>query len=958
MNDPRGSIWRKWDLHFHTPSSPCYEDKTVTNEAIIDCLKRHKIGAVAITDHNIIDKERIRRLKIIAGNEITIFPGIELISELGGRHPVHFIGIFPEDIDLDDISVKIQGRLGLTPKDIEAKGKNAAYVDLKDSAKVIHQLGGIVTIHAGTKSNTLEEIENTKAYKMRLKRDLVADSVNFLEIGRKEDVEDYENIVFPNIGKELPLIIASDNHNIGKYEVKEKCWIKADTTFKGLLQIINEPTDRIFIGEIPEVLANVNENSTKFLNTLRVKKTKDNHFEEKWFDSELVFNYGLVAIIGNKGSGKSAIGDILGLLGGSTHEADFSFLNASKFRKQPENKASYFEAKLVWASDEGIKKNLADPVISDEIERVKYMPQQFLDKICNELATEDETQFDKELKEAIFSHVSDSDKLGRDSLDDLIGYKTGLIEKDIERLIMRINNINQRISTSEEKSTPEYKSRLSNKVKGKESELEALQKNRPEEVKKPESKPEDEGADELNKITEKTDGLAAKIDGIKTDLETIALKISNADRVITLLKQFEEQFDELKRECFPLLKDLGLDFDAIAKLDVDYKSLTVIKDDLLRDRENKNSEIDPKIPKSLAFLLKEEKEKKKAILRKATETSKRFEEYKTMLANWEKKKASIIGNEAKKDSLLFLEKELEDLKKLPAEITRLKEERNELSLRIYSDKTKIVSIYRELYEPVQRFIEDHPLIAKSIDIRFDTALINVGFSDRFLGFINQRRAGTFCGKEEGGRALSDLLTRYDFNRPDSIITFLTEILEYLTFDVRVNKEARIKKDIKEQLKTHYKTRDLYDYLFSLEYLQPRYSIKLGDSNLNLLSPGERGAVLLIFYLLIDKSDLPLIIDQPEDNLDNQTVFDLLVPCIKEGKKRRQIFLITHNPNLAVVCDAEQIIRAYLDKNDSNKVTYVCGAIENPNLNLSLSDVLEGTLKAFDNRDSKYQRDES
>jgi len=75
-----------------------------------------------------------------------------------------------------------------------------------------------------------------------------------------------------------------------------------------------------------------------------------------------------------------------------------------------------------------------------------------------------------------------------------------------------------------------------------------------------------------------------------------------------------------------------------------------------------------------------------------------------------------------------------------------------------------------------------------------------------------------------------------------------------------------------------------------------------------LTVGERGTLLLVFYLLVDQRDVPLVIDQPDDNLDNQTVFEILVPCIKEAKKRRQVIIVTHNPNLAgSKCPADQII---------------------------------------------------
>ncbi|HET8563804.1 MAG TPA: ABC transporter, partial [Candidatus Binatia bacterium] len=147
--------------------------------------------------------------------------------------------------------------------------------------------------------------------------------------------------------------------------------------------------------------------------------------------------------------------------------------------------------------------------------------------------------------------------------------------------------------------------------------------------------------------------------------------------------------------------------------------------------------------------------------------------------------------------------------------------------------------------------------------------------------------------------------------------------------------------------------DLYDFVFSLDYLRPRYTLTMGGKALNELSPGERGMLLLVFYLLVDKEDIPLIIDQPEENLDNQTVYEVLVPCIKEAKQRRQMIIVTHNPNLAVVCDAEQVIYAAHNITERHRITYTPGSIENPTINRRIVDVLEGTRPAFNRRESKY-----
>ena len=64
-------------------------------------------------------------------------------------------------------------------------------------------------------------------------------------------------------------------------------------------------------------------------------------------------------------------------------------------------------------------------------------------------------------------------------------------------------------------------------------------------------------------------------------------------------------------------------------------------------------------------------------------------------------------------------------------------------------------------------------------------------------------------------------------------------------------------------------------------------------------------------------------------------------------------MVTHNPNLAVVCDAEQIIYSSFDRKNDATIKYVPGSIESPLINRHVVDVLEGTKIAFDNRRNKY-----
>lgn len=113
----RGSEWRRWDLHLHTASSYDYSYRGPdADEKLCEALRNNGIAAVAITDHFIIDKNRITHLKSLC-EDITFFPGVELRTDKGGKN-LHVILIFPETSNLDTLSndfdsMMIRGNKGL-----------------------------------------------------------------------------------------------------------------------------------------------------------------------------------------------------------------------------------------------------------------------------------------------------------------------------------------------------------------------------------------------------------------------------------------------------------------------------------------------------------------------------------------------------------------------------------------------------------------------------------------------------------------------------------------------------------------------------------------------------------------------------------------------------------------------------------------------------------------------------
>lgn len=164
QHDVRGSLWHRWDLHFHTPSSFDYGNKSVTNQQIVGRLIAEGVRVVVVTDHHTIDVARIRELQQLGGERLAVLPGIELRGDHGGE-PIHYICIFSEDCDLDHVWTTLQGSLGLTAVAIREKGGDEKiYVPIEDGAKQTRNLGGVVSIHAGTKSNSIESIKNNEQF--------------------------------------------------------------------------------------------------------------------------------------------------------------------------------------------------------------------------------------------------------------------------------------------------------------------------------------------------------------------------------------------------------------------------------------------------------------------------------------------------------------------------------------------------------------------------------------------------------------------------------------------------------------------------------------------------------------------------------------------------------------------------------------------------------------------------
>ncbi len=935
----RGSEWRRWDLHIHTASSYDYKYKQEdSDELLCSVLKENSIVACAITDHFLIDEDRITNLRKIAP-EITFFPAVELRTDKGDTN-IHVILIFSEQINLKELCEDFNVFKRSNAKN--ADDNHSVYWDYSKIEEFANDHNAIISIHAGRKDKGVDDrITNALQHNQAVKSEY-ASSVNIFEMGQIRDLDEYRKFVFPSIG-EKAMIICSDNHDPRKYHTNAKLWIKADPNFNGLKQAVIEP-DRIFTGDIPPTLDRVRKNKTKTIDKLKVTWSSDYTGNQgEWFrDVEIEFNPEMSVVIGNKGSGKTAIAEVVGLLGNSKNFSDFVFLHEDKFRKK--KLAKNFDATLTW-SDEvySTSANLNQVVDNNADELIHFVPQNSFEKFCNN----NDESFSNEVNNVVFSQMDGADKLGFTTFRELLSHEKSAIESRKKSIKLEIDTLNSDIKLLEEKRDSDHKQSLVNIYDTAQRELSEHLKNKPQEITPPEELNTEEYRD-CNRQLEEID-LEMKVQNEK--LEQLNRTQSDLSLIRTEFLNLERTINSKVNTLSGQLTEFNIEVSDVFNYQLNLEPLNLIY-------KNNESEL-----KKLARLLVPEDELNletdkdsltykrhmiQQIIQKFDNDNKgkltSYHKYLSDNREWNETNITLTNKVEKlrKDIEYIGDYKTSDLAK---EIRQMRKERLSKVKQLYECYTDEQSIYDKFKLPIVQFLEKYSIEL----INFPTA-INSGiyakeeFANGFVEkYIHNTVNGEFKGAD-GTKKIKEYISNADFTTESG----LEEFIALIEADLDKGFESKC---IHKAFKIRQYDQFLNDF-YKLTFLEARYSLQLFGKELNALSPGERGSLLLVFYLLLDARDNPLILDQPEDNLDNQSVAEILVPFIKAAKKRRQIIIITHNSNLAVVSDAEQVIRVKIDKQGDNKFTFESGSLESDIIE-DVVNVLEGTITSFNIRKSKY-----
>jgi ABC-type lipoprotein export system ATPase subunit len=1016
-NNTKGSEWRIWDLHIHTPKSINQNYGGEKNwDKFIEALERlpREIKVIGITDYYFIDGfQKVMRYKNSGrlGNIEKIFPILEFRIDTFGsgsenklqKINLHILFNLNEndlEKEINKVNDEFIKQIPITKLDkhktkmlsidnLTIEGGNnlqTGFSDLIPPTDKVFELLSSNTWRDNTFTflgykewSNLEKNNQIKPLKEDLYNKVSAFfSSNYETLNKSQDwLNEFGNKRLLHSGDihDFDLLDTAKKDEGGQYIAScNYCcntWIKADPTFEGLKQIIYEPQDRVFIGLRPEVLERVENHKTKYINSLFINQVPT-YDESKgiWYkDVHIELNKELVCIIGNKGSGKSAITDIIGLLG-NTHNSGkdnshFSFLNKNKFLQK--RLADSFEGILEWVDGEKNSNSLGISTNPENVERVRYLPQHFFETLTNDLEGEG---FKNTLENVIFEHLPDQNKHGKLNFQELKQYKEEGIEKDIAVLKDEIININKTIVTLEEKTHTSFRAKIESELSTKKKELKEHERNRLEIVEVEEPFKDEGSLKEKSKKFDDIIALNSHVESLKQQIETKETKRKNLveetekfDKLLKDVKRFARQIDDYKKQNSESYRHFNLEIDKILSFKLDATSIeeaisyrknqiTELNNSLLLkedvdaiDDNEKYKEISIPFEKSLA------EEKIEKIKKELSDKEKEYQSYLDKVKKWEDRKKEIVGEERKTGTLKFFENQINYLDtKLDEEINGAKAKRIKITLQIYEKKSEIIYLFDKFKEPVEKLVAENKDYLQDYEINIGSSFkLMEKFSIMFFSYINQNKKGSFYGREDGDKKLIEIITEKDYNNSEIVETVLNDILQYLTNDKREdsNGETRCVADQIENVS------EFYNFIFSLDYLLPAYELKLGDKQLSELSPGEKGTLLLVFYLMIGMENIPLIIDQPEDNLDNQSIFMMLREFIKQAKKKRQIIIVTHNPNLAVGADAEQIIHVKIDKRNNNRFTYNAGAIEDPVINKFIVNILEGTMPAFDKRKLKY-----
>lgn len=452
-----------------------------------------------------------------------------------------------------------------------------------------------------------------------------------------------------------------------------------------------------------------------------------------------------------------------------------------------------------------------------------------------------------------------------------------------------------------------------------------------------------------NELNTTLKGIGDK-DGLEKEIENLNFKIKTAHQ--------DNTFSENNRIEFEVLTKAVLDLEQlIKKLKKDKKEITSLRNEDLFDSSfsykfNQLSDLNTKTIQEVFDTVK-----KQAIQQWQDKLSSKLIELDELVSKHEndvqQKKESAKYTQG--SSYLEQNKQYKELndklsiesKKL-TEIISIQNQIDNVNLQKTTLFSQIINNHMAYIKKANELVTSFSLVHDDIQIKIEKLYCDSKCKELLKDFINLQ------GHERQGY-VNNWGTRYQEATKSTIEIFLHATLEQTL-----------------ELKTYKDIKDLAKGVLTENWFSISYELTYQNDTFEKMSDGKKAFVILKLLLEFSDKECPILMDQPEDSLDNRAIYNELVTYLKLKKKNRQIILVTHNANIVVNADSEEVIVANQHGNDSKnkdgiKFQYISGSLENTALKNSTIDIvlksqgirehvceiLEGGTEAFGKREDKY-----
>lgn len=958
----KGSQWRKWDLHVHTPASFHWkgskllrdmgsDERDLSFQELLKTIESSDIAVYGFMDYWTFDgyiqfTDYLKRNNIKCNK--TIFPGMELRIEAPVDYRLNIHVILSDLLtyqQLEDFKSRLIVRsinrrisdesIVEFAKTLDAsKARHNGYGDPKTlNLNQLWQLGAstieitkeslkeaIKSVPVGTAYIVLPYDTSDGLLELDWKTHPHADNyfmqtAHIFESRKEESVNLFLGIkteknrdIIENFQKTLghvqkPVVCGSDAHrysDYGKYPGDKATWIKSNPTFEGLKQIIYDPRERVRVQELQP------HEKTPYLVIDKVRyvdKTNRKLFSPDWID----LNENLNAIIGGKSSGKSLL---------LYHIASAIAPNLVAERKKEVKILDYtfgtsqqFDFEVMWK--DGRCDRLSKPSEIDARE-IEYVPQLYVNSLA-----------EKEGKASLYRLIESILEQNADYRDFIQGIRQEIseLEMSIDKNVSELLRKREELQTlyEDRKGIGDFKA-ISDEISRLSSEISELRK--------------------ASNFTDDEEANYKKLMQLQADERARKRKY---DELGNAIDSFTLTLVQLKKQSIQTLENqnLTLGLDSLSRRVLSTLRLGAIST----------------ITNSLNLLVSSQK----SLAQKARSKAEKCAGNEKSILERLKPYTAKINDQTRLKSFETKLKEQQEIQEAYNNKTMLIDAVKDVGVRtrheLFNNYTNLLNCYKKIIDKLE--IDDYSKIDTDIvleaSLKFDTERFSVSFGDLF-----DRRSSSF--KTVFGAAFSE---NNDFRFDElSHIQNVSEILDKLS--TRPKTEIIFKKSMTQT--------DAITQLFK-NYFQIEYNIRYRNDEILDMSPGKRGLVLLQLILHISNATHPILIDQPEDNLDNRTISNELRQFVSAKKLTRQIIMVTHDANLVVLTDAENVIVSNQDGQQMNRENaeyrfeYVAGALENSfrlpegneakgilyscGIREHVCDVLEGGELAFKKREEKY-----